>query len=72
MGFTWGFSIAELHLSSCLSPWKCTETVLMWSCLSGEQPELLFVQLLWDHFVVGGVRSGQKRLLEESFHSGLL
>lgn len=65
MGFTWGFSIAELHLPSCLSP-------LTWSCLSGEQPELLFVQLLWDHFVVGGVRSGQKRLLEESFHSGLL
>lgn len=54
MGSIWGFSTAELGLSRYLSPWNCTETVLTWTCLSGEQPELLFVQLLWDQFVAAG------------------
>lgn len=60
MGLTWGFSIAELDLCRGLSPWNCTETVLMWSCLSGEQPELLFVQLLWDPLCKVGLGVGRR------------
>lgn len=54
MGLIWGFSTSELDLSRYLSPWNCTDTVLTWTCLSGEQQELLFVHLLWDHFTAGG------------------